>query len=231
MKKEMFFMRKKLTSLLISLVLFGMLSFPAMAATCNENLIEDRMPMGKEALTKLAVNYFPEYADNILGNDIFVKQVQNFDDAQAVPIIVETKNISENETITYQQYRDGRSLCSYTWLNEKHSSGSGYTHTTGDMEVACNLGTGTIYLKGFAYTTVSGAYDKIDSQGTIVPSEFTNAFVKMFRANETSSAPARLEIAGSFPPSPAAGVIGYHDPIACDIRLDVGRDQLKVSVP
>ena len=157
---------KKLVSICLVLVLaIGLLTVPAYAQDTEVLPADLQIQSGEDAL-ELACQNWPEYEDKLMWKDT-VPLARNAVAATNEVVIEKTHHLSENESITYVEYSNGFAavFSNSNWVEDSHTSGSGYDEYHGSFFVASGMS--TAHLLGFKYRINHSSYDQITSFGTM----------------------------------------------------------------
>ena len=210
--------RRLLAFVLAVLLVVGTL--PVTANATDNRYTEDE-------IYQLAADAFPEYADKILGRNTataaYARSVP-YDDFTTV--FCETRQISETERVTYQEYANGENsvIFSVDQVVQDSMSGSGYSYYVVDIFVLSSLGVVCLVISQFAYTLVSGAYDQINSFGSTNTSTVDAGQYLYTRDEEGPAGPAFVQYYGDFPPA-AIGTVA----VRCILTINVGGNQCTVT--
>lgn len=208
--------KMKLCSLILSL-LFILNSFPVSVSATSVDDID---------IYKIAEEAFPEYADRIR-NPVTLDVCSVSMDAQSNDVVIcETRNVSDTERITYQEYANGTYTLVFDVLTNvtSSSSGSGYMTRTVDIFVSSSLGIGELVITGFRYTLVQGGYDQINDYGTLYTSTVEASQDIYTRSSESASRPAFAQYYGDFP-----SLANEHIATRCTLTIEVGGDECIIT--
>lgn len=178
---------------------------------------------GEDELFSVARAAFPEYASKIHMN--YGSTVQSIARQSGVLIVSETKQLNENQQISYQEYSNGAVVlalldspynASYSVVSS--SSGSGYAYRKVNIKAVCNYGTGTFWALGVEYTTTQGGEYTISNTGSLSSSTTTNNKLSYSNLHGQGATPAYVSYYAMFG--------GLHD---CTIMFTVGSSGAHVT--
>lgn len=181
-----------------------------------------------DELIELSCSAFPEYADNILNPEISNVTAYALRD----PVVVEeSKAISDNEIVTYQELASGLAYLSFsrTWDETSSTTSGAITTVKGILYIYCNLSTDYFALHDFEYTINANGYDSITSFGrtnlsTCSVTHGSNSTYE--KRNEDASGDAFAHYALIFYPEDYSAIV----PSSCSVFLAVGEDDFKLTV-
>lgn len=176
----------------------------------------------------IAADVFPEYASRIMNPTPPASVYSRTVDSGNEVAIMETRNVSDTEQITYLEYADGTYSLAFTattYLNSS-SSGSGYRFRSIDIQVNHSYIPGAMYIRNLTYTLVTGGYDQINSTGTTSGSTIGTS-LSYYNSTESSSSPARAVYTGDFPYPETSPMNGWV--IRCNLYVEVGDDQCIIT--
>lgn len=102
--------------LLVFVLIIPIILIPANAIVISDDIANTKEYLTKDEVFEKVTTAFPEYEDKILGNfhsqqDMYILS-QNLTSVEL--IVSETRSLSEQEEVTYQEYSNGTTL---TWYN------------------------------------------------------------------------------------------------------------------
>lgn len=139
--------------------------------------------------------------------------------------VSETKQLNENQQISYLEYSNGAVVlaladnvydASYTVVES--SSGSGYAYRKVNIKAVCNYGAGTFWARGVEYTTTQGGEYTISNTGSLSSSTTTNTQLSYSNLHGQGATPAYVSYYAMFG--------GLHD---CTIMFTVGSSGAHVT--
>lgn len=210
----------KKMSILFS-ILFFLGLFPTSVCASETKLTE-------ETIYQIGAEVFPEYADKILSRSTTETAQTNSYLSGCSVTFSESRSVSENEEITYQEYENGTFSLVLTaeTILKSSSSGSGYRLFTVDITAVHSYLVGAMYINDFTYTIIQGANDQINSFGGTATSTIETE-LEYARAYEGTVGPATAIYLADYP-HPNMGSQG--DKIArCRVIVQVGEDEYNVS--
>lgn len=178
---------KKIMSFFLTIVLLmGVCIVPSSAS--DENMLppDVKIRSGEDAI-ELACEIWPEYEDKLLWKD--VKPLTRSAAENNKIVVQKTHQISENEIITYIEYENGLAvvMANSNWIEDSHTSGSGYDDYSGSFFVASGMS--TAHLLNFRYRINKSGYDQILSKGDMYTVQ-ANVSTHGYKPSENASGPA-----------------------------------------
>ena len=214
-------MKKLISSILVALIIFSIVSVPAHAA-------ENATITIREAV-ELACEIFPEYESQIRGSNPIQKDFsRNADKNLLGNIVVRENRITEDgEIFTYQE--DSRGVVVITFTHGStlvdSSSGTGYAYRKCNLVMYCNVSDEILQVKNFEYTHVQGGYDVINSYGSTASSSATVRSV-IGNTQESAIMKAFVHYYVSF----TANKQGLSGEVQAYLQAEVGEDSCTYSV-
>lgn len=225
-------MKRFLSAIFAAVLLLTMLPFGAFAA-------EDKSSE-RDKLIAQACEVFPEYADKIRNQKMQPNSRSHSLEASKL-IYSDSRDAPNNGgTILYSEYSDGIVLLTSYIPTKKVTvvdshTGAGATAYTINIVATCSGISGTFTAKNVKYTTISSAYDRIDSVGTYktettemtgyvacaLQNDTPNPYVVM---NESASGSAIITYKLTFRFAPYAGSF-----LTTELSLSVGHDSATVT--
>lgn len=221
-------MSKKFIAFVLSISLLLAFGVTANAAQLEAEATDVSLP-SRDELFALGHEVFPEYSDILDCNvPISAQNIQPADENEIV--CVETRKISDNEYLTYQQYSTGAASLVFnkSWTNQSTTTSGNSKTYTGNLVVGCNWSQETFVITGFQYKIVTGGYDSIVSTGSLTGSTCTYNR-HSYNSTETSSSNAYLKYNVVFQPSSTLWDLGF-SPVSGLVTLSVGGDSFSYTV-
>lgn len=197
---------KKLTLMLVIMFVISTLCIPASAVEPNPNAVVVSDPVTQEALTDLAILAFPEYEAKIRGEHLagLARNAATLaNNTEPTLIISETRQLTDETFVTYQEYDNGIVLTSGGTIVGKTVTDiySEVTHTTTTINMWLQL-TGSqqiMYVHNVQYTFLENGYGAVNNSGYI-PSISTARLEKLYHLIPLGSAngPAILQYEAIF---------------------------------
>lgn len=179
---------KKLLAVLLSITLVIVLLTPqAYADTATSS-----------DLCAIACEAFPEYASRI------TKCASSQRTASCENIVLRvsaTRQLSENQQISYQEFSDGSIYVSLMTDDQYNPSvtvvdsrtGTGYSYQKVDIQVTCVNSSQVFRARNVEFTFVQGGTSVISSTGSFSSSTTTNTYVSATKLNGSNSSPAYVQ--------------------------------------
>lgn len=159
---------KKLTIVIMACVIaFSSLLLPVRASEVT-NPVQISREFNRDYVIELALQIFPEYADTISGNTPVNPNIPYGGSGDKV-VIYETRNISDDDYIIYQEYASGRAfifVISGGYMLESETSYPSYTDYVVDLHAFCTFSENTFLIHDFKYRYTNNGVDSILSRGT-----------------------------------------------------------------
>lgn len=191
-------MKKTLSMFLAAVLLFTMLPFNVLAE-------EDYYSLTREEHLALACEIFPEYADSILGRNTLSTTYSR--SVKRDIVVCETRDVSEQDKMTYVQYSDGSTLVASSRVQEftpsmtiVDISGSGSSSYTVDLRVSSYSSSQEFIVKSVKFQLNYNGYDCITNAGNISHSTTINNGAYIAKAWENASGPAYIVYSAEFQP-------------------------------
>jgi len=151
----------------------------------------------RQVVIQKAIEAFPEYEKEIKGEtEINLLKTRGIADDEVV--INETRNLSENEIITYTQYESGIATAALGYVEGKEVTiirdYADYATYSMDAWMTHSLSSTMLYIQDIEFAIYDLSFDKITNRGSL---ESDGAYLGM-RSTETSSKKALLEYRGWF---------------------------------
>lgn len=213
-------MKKAISLCLAMLLLIGMLPMGAIPASADE---VESTRYTRDEIVAITCAAFPEYATSFTSQSVPEAMTCTEDD----PVVIsETREVSDNEMVTYVQYASGVALSLLTkyWKVTNSSTSGNVTTYTGTLDVVCTTSTKVFRVVNFRYKINTSGYDSIVNSFS---NTGTTATYKLAYKNltETSSSKAYVWYEVKFEPEDYAAYTTY----AARIILYVGNDTLTIS--
>lgn len=197
------------------------------ASTSQEKNVSSEIKTDAEMI-ELALEYFPEYSERIK-NPVRAnsRTVQTTLENDAL-VINETRNVSEDEQIVYQEYASGRAniLFIVDEYVESTSSGSNYTNKVISVRVYSAFLAGSMYICDIEYTIYNNSYDKINDYGYVGMSALPIT-VSHKQANENASGPATATYTATFGFN--SGSFFEGQVMNCALLIEVGGNKCTIT--
>lgn len=197
----------------LSIFLFALclISTSHISVYANDNLFEsvsdNTSDEFRELIIEKAIQVFPEYEDNILGNNLTANAfIQSYSLGKNEIVVDETRSISENESIHYTEYANGITLMSFMITPGKniyYEGGRGYymAHNL-NAWITCGGSSDLLFISGVECRTSMNDVDSniLYNYGTIDNNltSATSPLIGRTKKTGTSSDPAYVEYSASF---------------------------------
>ena len=197
------------------------------ASTSQEKKVSGEIKTDAEMI-ELALEYFPEYSERI-ENPVRAnsRTVQLALENDAL-VINETKNVSDDEQIVYQEYASGRAniLFIVDEYVDSTSNGSNYTSKVISVRVYSTFFAGSMYIDGIEYTIYNNSYDKINDYGYTGMSALPIT-VSHKQATENASGPATATYTATFGFN--SGSFFEGQVMNCSLVIEVGGNECTLT--
>lgn len=183
----------------------------------------------KNRRLSLACEVFPEYATSIQSNNSTVSP-RSYSATDREVVISETRNVSDNQVMSYTEYSDGTVLIAYSSYSKSTTitdiyTGSQSTNYTADLVVDCIDSDQTFIVRNLKFTLIKQSYDCITSTGSLSDSTTNQQYAYSVKSWEDDSGPARVYYHVQFQPN-----VSGSTPFEPLIYFTVGSDSYSFTV-
>ncbi len=213
-------MKKLISSILVALIILSAVAAPAYATEVDTVSLTEAVEM--------ACDVFPEYEDQIRGNNPIQKAFsRNADNNLLGDIVVcETRSTEDGEFFSYQEDTRGIVVVTFTHGSTlvDSATGTGYAYRKCNLVMYCNISSEVLQVKNFEYTHVQNGYDSISSFGSTNSSTATVRYV-IGNTQETAVMKAFVHYYVSF----TANKQGLTGEVEAYLQAEVGNDSCVYS--
>ena len=225
-------MKRYLCLALSLLVCISLLPFYAYASPESPESVQyDLTPEEVRAIINEA---FPEYVALNQGGLVSENSIQNRSATEATLLREQTRAVSDNMSVTYLEYSNGRSfgVLHYSVTNVNSSTNSYASSHTVDVYITCYGSSGQVKIDNFQYVLVNNAYDSISSRGTLDNSLADQPGLEgAYQMTETASSNAYAKYTCYFITEPIVSSEGeFYRCVTGSVTLTVGDDLFRVSM-